>query len=168
MMMIDQCAAHERIRYEKYLKNLNSGNGASQQTLFPQSISLNPGDVSLVKEMHEAITSLGFMIEEFGKNDFLIKGIPADISNGDEKSIFEGVLEQFKYNASLQTLPVHENLARSLAKRSALKEGMQLIEEEMRDLVEQLFTCENPNYAPDGRKTFVLLSTNTINEYFNG
>ena len=167
MMMIDQCAAHERIRYEKYLKNLKSGKGASQQTLFPQTISLNPGDVSLVKEMNEAITALGFVIEEFGRNDFLIKGIPADISNGDEKSIFEGVIEQFKYNASFHTLPVHENLARSLARRSALKEGMPLMKEEMRDLVEQLFSCENPNFAPDGRKTFVLLSTNTISDYSN-
>lgn len=166
MMLIDQTAAHERICYEKFLRNLSSGQGASQQTLFPQTITLNPGDVSLVKEMHEQIAALGFVIEEFGAHDYLIKGVPADLQNGDEKSIFEGVIEQFKYNASRYTLPVHENLARSLAKRSAIKEGAVLMEAEMRDLVDQLFACKNPNYAPDGRKTLTLLSLEMISNYF--
>ncbi len=167
MMLIDQQPAHERICYEKFMRNIKAGNGASQQSLFPQAISLNPGDVSLVKEMQKEIAALGFDIEEFGQHDFLIKGIPADIRNGDEKTIFEGLIEQFKHNASVDTLPVRENLARALARRAAIRPGAVLQREEMHDLVDQLFACGNPNYAPDGRKTFVLLSMSTISNYFN-
>ena len=166
-MLIDQQAAHERICFEKFLKNMQAGNAASQQSLFPQAISLNPGDASLVKEMQKEIAALGFDVEEFGQHDFLIKGIPADIQNGNEKAIFEGLIEQFKHNASVHSLPVRENLARSLAKRTAIRPGVSLEAEEMRDLVDQLFACGNPNYAPDGRKAFVLLSMENIANYFN-
>ena len=167
MMLIDQQPAHERICYEKFLRNMQAGNAASQQSLFPQTISLNPGDVSLVKEMQKEIAALGFDIEEFGQYDFLIKGIPADIQIGNEKTIFEGLIEQFKHNASIQSLPVRENLARALARRTAIRPGAILQTEEMHNLVDQLFACSNPNYAPDGRKTFILLSMSTISNYFN-
>jgi DNA mismatch repair protein MutL len=166
-MLIDQQSAHERICFEKFLKNMEAGNAASQQTLFPQSISLNPADVSLVKEMQKEITALGFDIEEFGQYDFLIKGIPADIQIGNEKTIFEGLIEQFKHNADVRSLPVRENLAQSLARRTAIRPGTVLQAEEMRDIVDQLFACGNPNYAPDGKKTFILLSMESIQNQFN-
>ena len=167
MMLIDQQPAHERICYEKFLRNMEAGNAASQQSLFPQTISLNPGDVSLVKEMQKEISALGFDIEEFGQHDFLIKGIPADIQIGNEKTIFEGLIEQFKHNANVRSLPVRDNLAQSLARRTAIRPGTELQPEEMRDLVDQLFACSNPNYAPDGRKTFILLSMESIANQFN-
>ncbi|MEJ2003889.1 MAG: DNA mismatch repair endonuclease MutL [Cyclobacteriaceae bacterium] len=167
MMLINQQSAHERICYEKFLKNMQAGNAASQQSLFPQTISLNPGDVSLVKEMQNEIAALGFDIEEFGQHDFLIKGIPADIQIGNEKTIFEGLIEQFKHNASVRSLPVRENLAQSLARRTAIRPGAELQPEEMRDLVDQLFACSNPNYAPDGRATFILMSMESIANQFN-
>ncbi len=167
MMLIDQQPAHERICYEKFLKNMEAGNAASQQSLFPQTISLNPGDVSLVKDMQKEISALGFDIEEFGQHDFLIKGIPADIQIGNEKTIFEGLIEQFKHNANVRSLPVRDNLAQSLARRTAIRPGTELRPEEMRDLVDQLFACSNPNYAPDGRKTFILMSMESIANQFN-
>ncbi len=167
MMFIDQEAAHERILFEKYLANLEQRSGASQQSLFPQTVSLNPGDYSLVMEMEEEIKALGFVIEPFGKRDVLVKGTPMDISHLNEGGIFEGLIEQFKKNKAELSIPRRENLARSLAKRTGIKEGVRLSQEEMQSLVDQLFACEIPNYAPNGRSTFYILDLKKIENYFN-
>ncbi len=166
MMIIDQQAAHERILYENYLTTLQNNNGASQQTLFPQAISLNPSDFALVMDLEKEISALGFIIESFGKNDLLIKGIPLEIGVGNEKEVFEGLLEQFKKNVEL-SLPRTENLARSLAKRTSLKVGTYLDKEEMVRLIDQLFACKNANFAPNGRRTFHILELSNIDNYFS-
>ncbi|MFW5760547.1 MAG: DNA mismatch repair endonuclease MutL, partial [Cyclobacteriaceae bacterium] len=100
MLMIDQQAAHERIMYEKYRRSINQSGIASQQLLFPQTIELNPADFELVMELTEEIKSLGFNFEPFGKNSLIIRGIPADLSDSNEKAVFEGLLEQYKFNKS--------------------------------------------------------------------
>ncbi|MEM6522801.1 MAG: DNA mismatch repair endonuclease MutL [Bacteroidota bacterium] len=167
MMMIDQQAAHERILYERYLVNLENYSGASQQSLFPQTVTLNQQDFSLVMDMDKEIKALGFIIEPFGKCDLLVKGMPTDLAQMNEQSVFEGLLEQFKKNKSELSIPTRENLARSLAKRTSLAKSEQLMDEEMRLLIDQLFGCKNPNYTPDGRKTFQMIDLNTIENYFN-
>ncbi|MEM9858568.1 MAG: DNA mismatch repair endonuclease MutL [Bacteroidota bacterium] len=167
MMMIDQRAAHERILYERYLTNLENYSGASQQSLFPQSATLNQQDFSLVMDMEKEIKALGFIVERFGKCDLLVKGMPIDLAQMNEQAVFEGLLEQFKRNKSELSIPVRDNLARSLAKRTSFAKSEQLIDEEMRLLIDQLFGCKNPNYTPDGRKTFQMIDLNTIENYFN-
>lgn len=167
MMIIDQQAAHERILYEKYLSCLENSKGASQQTLFPQTVALNPGDHALVIEIEDELRALGFLVEPFGKNDIIIKGMPADLGTASENEIFEGLLEQFKRNKAELSIPRQENLARSLAKRTALKRGSRLNEEEMSGLIDQLFACAGPNYAPNGQATFYILELNRIENYFN-
>lgn len=166
MIIVDQEAAHERVLYEKYLLCLDNKQGASQQSLFPQTLSLNPADFSLVMEMKDEINALGFLIEPFGKNDVLIKGLPADVANSGEKEMFEGLIEQFKKNKSELSIPKRENLARSLAKRTGMKKGLRMNEEEMTGLIDQLFGCDNANYTPDGSSTFVLLDMDKIQNYF--
>ena len=167
MMIVDQQAAHERVLYEKYLRNLDSKNGASQQSLFPQSVSLNPGDYSLVMEMEEELKALGFLIEPFGKNDILVKGMPADIASANEQHVFEGIIEQFKKNKSELSIDRRENLARSLSRRTSIKNGSRLTQEEMSGLIDQLFGCQNPNYSPNGGATFHILELNKVENFFN-
>ena len=167
MMIVDQQAAHERILFEKYMQRLKTSKGASQQSLFPQTLSLNPGDHSLVLEMEEELRALGFLVESFGKNDVIIKGLPIEIGSASEKEIFEGLIEQFKRNKSELSIPKTENLARSLARRTALKSGVRMSEEEMSGLIDQLFACEGPNYAPNGQATFYIMDLNKIDNFFN-
>lgn len=166
LMIIDQQAAHERILFEKYSGQLKSNNGHSQQSLFPQSISLNAPDFALVMEMEKEIAALGFRFELFGKNALLITGTPTDMKMG-EKALLEGLIEQFKKNQSELQLPIQENLARAMAKRTSLRTGEKLGMEEMEALVERLFACANPNYSPEGKPTFFTLDTSKIESYFN-
>lgn len=166
MILVDQQAAHERILFEKYLAQQEKKRGASQQFLFPQQVELSMTDYALVQELNEEIKALGFAFDDFGGNTIVINGIPTDTVAGNEKELFEGFLDQFKLNKSQLKLNDRENLARSLAKKSAIKHGKKLNSEEMSSLVDELFGCENPNYAPNGNLTFVILDLDTITSYF--
>ncbi|HVD99641.1 MAG TPA: DNA mismatch repair endonuclease MutL [Cytophagaceae bacterium] len=167
MALIDQQAAHERILYEKYLSMLHNKFGASQQFLFPQSIELSPNDFTLLMEMEEEIKALGFVYNIFGKNTIVVNGIPADIPNANEKNLFESLIEQYKQNQSELKLDKKENLARSLAKRSAIRPGTKLTLTEMNSLIDQLFACKMPTYAPNGNLTLVLMSMDKIASMFH-
>jgi DNA mismatch repair protein MutL len=166
MLLIDQQAAHERVLYEKYLSIKENNSGASQQFLFPQQVELSAADFALVKDIEEEIKALGFVFSDFGQNTLVIDGVPADIPNGTEKDLFEGLIEQFKINKGELKADNKENLARSLAKRASIKAGKRLNPEEMHQLIDQLFACSNPNFAPYGNRTYVILDLNTISQYF--
>ncbi|HOX83245.1 MAG TPA: DNA mismatch repair endonuclease MutL [Chryseolinea sp.] len=166
MMIIDQQAAHERILFEKFSSQLANKSGESQQSLFPQAITFSASDFALVLEMQPEIEALGFRVEVFGKNTLAVNGVPANISSGQEKELFEGLIEQFKINQSELAIPISENLARSLAKRASIKTGQRLEREEMYALTGRLFACKTPNYSPDGKPTFFIFELNKIESYF--
>jgi DNA mismatch repair protein MutL len=118
-------------------------------------------------EMKEEIEALGFQFEEFGNNCIVINGVPADIASGNEKALFEGLVEQYKQNQSELSISKRENLARALAKRSSVKEGKRLEVEEINMMFDKLFACTSPNFAPDGRATFKVLGMDRIDNIFN-
>ncbi len=166
LMLIDQRAAHERILYEKFLNTLSKRNGTSQQILFPKVVELNPSDFELVAEITEEIKNLGFEIGVLGRHTVAVQGIPADMPDGNEKELLEGLIEQFKWHQAELNLGKRENIARSLAKRSAIRHGHKLTATEMQTLITQLFASSNPNYAPDGTPTLVILTLDKIGSFF--
>ncbi|MCH2046431.1 MAG: DNA mismatch repair protein MutL, partial [Saprospiraceae bacterium] len=117
-------------------------------------------------DLEEEIKALGFVFNVFGENSIVVNGIPADVRSGEEKGLFEGLIEQYKLNKDDIKLDNKENLARSLAKRSSIKAGRKLAPEEMSTLVDQLFACDNPNFGPSGNMTFVLLDLESIEGFF--
>ena len=166
LMIIDQQAAHERILFEKFLVKIQTHQGTSLQSLFPQTVSLSAADFTLVMEMEQEIKALGFQFEIFGKNTLVVNGMPAETAGKNEKELFEGLLEQFKQNQANLTLPLRDNLASALAKRSSIKAGQKLSREEMESVVAGLFSCRNPNYSPEGNTTFFIYETSKIESHF--
>jgi DNA mismatch repair protein MutL len=160
-MLINQQAAHERILYERFLHQLENHSGTSQQSLFPQSVTLNGGDFELLRELLPDIRALGFDIREFGKNTVVVEGIPADLANVAEHALLEHLLEGFKNNLSILKLDKRDNLARSLARNAATKIGVKLSSGEMNLLIDQLFACQMPNIALNGKP---IISTFTLAE----
>lgn len=167
MMILDQQLMHERVLYEKFLNQFKNKSAESQQSLFPQTVTLSAADFALVLEMEQEISSMGFRFEVFGKNTLVINGVPANLPTGREKELFEGLIEQFKINQSQLSLPLKENLARSLARRACIKSGQKLVKEEMQALIESLFSCSTPNYSPDGTPTFFIFELGKIENHFN-
>jgi len=166
-MLIDQQAAHERILYERFLQQLETHQGASQQSLFPQTVSLGAVDFELVKELLPDIQALGFQVREFGKNTFIVEGIPADLgSNISEVEMLEHLIEGFKNNFSLLKLDKRDNLARTLARNAAIKPGLSLSQVEMNNLIEQLFTCESPNISLLGKPVIITFTLDELIQKF--
>jgi DNA mismatch repair protein MutL len=165
LLIIDQQAAHERVLFERYLSQLRADHSASQQCLFPQTVHLGASDFALVLEIEKEIRALGFQFEIFGKNTLLVTGIPLGV-HGEEKAMFEGFMEQFKANQSELNVPLRENLARSLAKRTAIPSGQKLTREEIEAIISGLFACPNPNFSPDGKPTFFTFDTSKMESYF--
>ncbi|HEY9049512.1 MAG TPA: DNA mismatch repair endonuclease MutL [Ohtaekwangia sp.] len=166
MMIIDQQAAHERILFEKFVNQLKNKSAQSQQSLFPQAITFSAADFALALEMQPEIEALGFRFDVFGKNTLVVNGVPATVNTGNEKELFEGLIEQFKVNQSELALPLQESLARALAKRASIKAGQPLMREEMQALVDSLFACSTSNYTPDGKPTFFIFELTKIETYF--
>ena len=162
-MVINQQAAHERILYERFLQQLQNHSGVSQQSLFPQSVTLNSSDFELLKELLPDIRALGFDIREFGKNTVVVDGIPADLNNVGEHELLEQLLEGYKNNQAILKLDKRDNLARSLARNAATKSGVKMSLEEMNLLIDQLFACQMPNLALNGK---LVITTFTLNELF--
>jgi len=167
MMLIHISRAHERILFERYLKQLDSGKSASQQSLFPQTVQLNPTDYALWLDIRDEVKALGFDIENFGNNMVIINGYPMDIHDHDEKQLFEGLIEQYKIFNSELSLPKKERISRSFAKRSAMKPGVAINEKEMHSLIDTLFGCDNPNFSPGGQLTFFILDLSKIEQHFH-
>lgn len=167
LMIVDQQSAHERILFEKFMEDLKYKSAATQQSLFPKTITFPAADFALVMEMEQEIVALGFRFEVFGKNTILVNGVPANLKYVSEKQLFEGLIDQFKHNQSELSLPLQENLARALAKRASVKAGQRLELEEMHELLNGLFSCKTPNYSADGRPTFYIFELSKLDGYFN-
>lgn len=166
-ILIDQQAAHERILYEKFQALLVSRQGLSQQSLFPQTITLNPADTALIQELLPEIQALGFQLREFGKNTFVVEGIPADLGTSmNETIIVEQLLEAYKRNNDQVRLSKRDNLARSLAKSTAIKAGTELTPEEMASLIDNLFACTEANVSIQGKPVILTFTLQELLERF--
>lgn len=166
-MLIDQQAAHERILYERFLSQLENHQGVCQQSLFPQTVSLNAADFELVKDLMPDIQALGFQIREFGKHTFVVEGVPADIStNASEVELLEHLIEGFKNNQSSLKLDKRDNLARTLARNTAIKAGINLSVEEMNAIIDELFACQMPQVGLSGKPIIITFSLEELLQKF--
>lgn len=168
MMLVDQQAAHERILYERFLLHLEDRKGASQQSLFPQTVTLSPNDYELVRGMLEDIKALGFDVREFGKNTLIIDGIPVDLGSAkiNETALFEKLIEGFKNSQQDLKLDKRDALARSMARNSAIRAGAVLSQQEMVALIEELFICKMPNISIGGKSIVKTLSLEELSKFF--
>jgi DNA mismatch repair protein MutL len=167
LVIIDQQMAHERILYEQAKACLKDGFGLSQQLLFPRTIEFSASEYVLLEGLMPDLAKLGFDIEPFGGNSVIVRGVPADISAGDERSVLDEIVDQYRAFERVERLNGRQNLARSVARRGAVRAGIPLSAREMRSLIDQLFQCDSPYVSPDGRPTMIRMSGNELRERFD-
>ena len=158
MLVIDQNLAHSRVLFEKFLKEMENHSGVSQQELFPQAMSLNLNDASLLKEMMPELENLGFVLEQANPTTFMINGTPSDAAGCDAVDLLEKILDNYKINTTDLQLDRKLNLAKTMAAQLAIKPQTRLSEMEMQNLVDQLFACNVAEVAPNGKKIYVILN----------
>ena len=167
MMIIDQQAAHERILYEQYLENLQNGEYSSQKELFPRTIELDAAKASVLKNIADRIAGLGFDLEDFGHNSFIIHGTPSGLDNSISiDNIIEQLISNYVNNLEFE-LGIEDNLARSMAISSGIKKGRRLEKQEMSAIIDMLFACKVPEKSPSGKKCFIIQEIDEIVKRFN-
>lgn len=166
-ILIDQQAAHERILYERYYNQLSNRAGATQQQLFPRTITLGVNDAVLLRQLLPEINLLGFDIEDFGQNAFVVNGLPAELAgHQEEEKLIEALVEQYKNGVALK-LDVRENVARAMARSASIKRGQLLTAPEIQALIDQLFACAMPYRSPSGRSCFLTYELDELDKLFN-
>jgi len=165
-LLIHQQAAHERIIYENLEAATKGKPIATQRSLFPATIELTPTDAVLLNDLLPDLLQLGYSIEPFGKNAFVIQGTPADIDTGNEKNALEKILEQYKHFSAELKLPKREMLLRTVAWQTAVKAGVSLSEKELEGLVNDLFRCSQPSSTPSGRPTYTEFRKEQLEKIF--
>ncbi len=165
-LLIHQQSAHERIIYERLKKALEGKVIATQRSLFAATIDLAPADAVLLQELLPDLQQMGYSIETFGKNTFIIQGTPADIATGNEKQVLEKILEQCKHFSSDLKFSKREMLIRSVAAQHAIKAGKSLTASEMNKLIQDLFACTQPNTTPSGKPTYMEFKKDSLDKMF--
>ncbi len=165
-IIIHQQLAHERILYEKFQK-ASAHPHATQKSLFPVVLELSVSDAILLEEIIEDLALIGYEIEAFGSNSFIIQGIPADVNAGNEKNAIELLLEQFKHFSGEVKYSKREKLIRCMARQMAIKSGQSLTQKEMHVLIEGLSECDIPNITASGAPTFVEFKEDYLNGLFS-
>ena len=166
LLVVDQRAAHERILYERALASMEGGMAPSQQLLFPFTLDPGPADRALLAEILPDLRALGFDMEAPDKKPVLVRGVPAEVTLGNERDVLDELLAQYRQNRDALHLGARENLARSMAARSAIRPGHPLGPVEARSLVDQLFACDDPFSDPSGRPTMTRLSSDEVERRF--
>src|SRR5262249_9146680 len=125
-MVIDQQAAHERILYERYLHRLREKKHQTQQQLFPKTIQFSAADTAVLIEILDVVNQLGFDIQTFGKNSFVVHGIPAEFESLHEQQVMEELIEQCKEDRQAMKTSRQDIIAKTFARSNAIKPGQKL------------------------------------------
>ncbi len=166
MMFIDQHRAHTRVLYEKFLANIEHRKMASQKLLFPETIELSTDRVAVLEDIRETVSFLGFDIERFGPATFSINGVPPDTGSTGPVQLLQQLVDAAATGGKSIKTNKAELLATISAQSTAIRYGKKLSNEEMQFLVDSLFACTMPNYAPDGKPVLHILSDNEIERLF--
>ena len=165
LVIIDQHVAHERVLYEEALEAFESTSMASQTLLFPETLSFSPDDFDVLLDVLPYLEKIGFKIKKQDQGTIRIDAIPSEMSIGNEKNVIREILDNFlkdqKKYSSFQ-----EGLAAMFACKAAVKAGDVLVKEEMKELVNRLFSTRHPYYCPHGRPIIVQISMDELDGRF--
>lgn len=169
MFLIDQHAAHERILYEKYLAQrygTASGTVAKQHLLEPLTLHVGTRLAGLVASHLVELQHLGFEVEPFGGDTFLVRAAPASLAGEDPLRVLEEIASSLAERRNQVGEELEDALVKMVCKRAAIKAGQLLSDLEMRELVRQLEECQSPRTCPHGRPTVIQLPAAELEKAF--
>lgn len=166
LMMIDQHAAHEKVNYERLMKQYHEKNVVSQSLLPPVIVSLSGQEESVLRENMEVFLGLGFEIEPFGGSEYALRSVPVDLYGCDEREMFLAVLDQLADGGSFGGIRVIEEKIASMSCKAAVKGNSTLSVAEAESLIDELLTLDNPYNCPHGRPTIVTMTRAEMDRKF--
>ncbi|MDD5338842.1 MAG: DNA mismatch repair endonuclease MutL [Dehalococcoidales bacterium] len=155
LYVIDQHAAHERIRYDTVLKQRQVKKPEVQGLLEPATLEVTPRQDAIMRSCLERLSDFGFAVEAFGERTYLVRTVPALVAGDNWAGMLKELLDELSGEERSQW---EERIVASIACHGAIKAGQSLSDEEMRALVRQLEQTANPHTCPHGRPTIIKLS----------
>ncbi len=166
LYLIDQHAAHERVLYEKLMAERAKGAIPAQHLLEPVPITVDSELAGLLAEHLDALLAVGFEIEPFGKETYLVRAVPAVLSGQDPARVVEEVVRGLGEGEDVTAKAIEDRLITTICKRAAVKAGQVLSDQEMRALVRELEACETPHTCPHGRPTMIHITADRLASMF--
>jgi DNA mismatch repair protein MutL len=166
IFLIDQHAAHERILYEQFMAEWGRDGVAAQGLVTGTSVHLQPAQATLLSEQLELLARLGFRIEPFGPNTFMLRSVPALAARLDPARALLEVVEALERGDTPLQEQIESRVIRRVCKSAAVKAGQTLSTVEMETMIRQLESCRNPHTCPHGRPTLIHLSVTQLARVF--
>lgn len=166
LLIIDQHAAHEKVKYERLMKQYHEHEVISQSLFPPIIISLTGQEETVLKEYMETFRALGFEIESFGGNEYALRSVPVDLYGCGEREMFLEVLDELSEGPLRNNLKVVEEKIASMSCKAAVKGNNRLSRPEAEKLIDELLTLENPYNCPHGRPTIISMTKTEMEKKF--
>lgn len=166
LMIVDQHRAHVKVLYEQYMKQIDGKNITSQSVLFPDVLHLTSSQSLILRELLPEMEKIGFSLSALSGDDWSVNAVPYGMNNVNIKDILLDVIEAFTKGGDSISTKVYSHLALCVAQASALPYGKELSADEMDELLASLLRLSTPNYTPDGKNIFSILSNEQIEKMF--
>ena len=164
--IIDQHAAHEKVLYERFMKEFETREVTTQMVSPPQVISLNLQEDMLLKTHMNVFKRFGFEISEFGGREYSIHGVPANIYGISVQDLFVEILDSLENENTRQPLDIIAGRIATAACKAAVKGNNTLSFEEADQLIDELLGLENPYHCPHGRPTIISMTRYELEKKF--
>jgi len=165
LLMIHQHRAHRLVLYHRMLSQLKKGHIPSQQLIFPVELHLSSVEINLLKDYEQEIKNTGFDVE-FADESILINGVPLEQKTLDITEIFQEIIGQLQMEAPAEKTVVEKKLANIVARKSAIKTGQKLTQEEIKALIRDLFSIPENRFTPEGKVIIVEIDTGALERKF--
>ena len=166
LFIIDQHAAHEKVKYERLMKQYQEHEVISQSLLPPIIVSLTGQEETVLREYMDTFLALGFEIESFGGNEYALRSVPADLYGCGEREMFLEVLDELTDGPLRSSLKVVEEKIASMSCKAAVKGNNVMSRAEAEKLIDELLTLENPYNCPHGRPTIISMTRTELEKKF--
>jgi DNA mismatch repair protein MutL len=166
LLIVDQHAAHEKIKYERLMKQYHEKQVTSQQLLPPVIVSLSGQEESVLKEHQKTFEALGFEVESFGGNEVAIRAVPSDLYGCSEKELFLEVLDELSEAGIRNNVKAVEEKIASMSCKAAVKGNHRISTTEAQELIDELLTLDNPYHCPHGRPTIITMTQAEMEKKF--
>ena len=166
LVIIDQQRAHQRILYEKLLKNITVQQAASQQLIFPITLHYASTEVVLLAELQHSLENTGFVFDSIAIDGVIISGIPVNTNEREITIILDQLISDLQQEIPESNFSQNDALAKSIARSMAVKTGTYLSQKEQENLVNDLFACKEPNVSPFNKPTFITQTVDDLDKKF--
>ncbi|PHQ62026.1 MAG: DNA mismatch repair protein MutL [Maribacter sp.] len=166
MVVIDQSRAHQCVLYEKFLKNITIKEATSQQLLFPLSLSFSKSDMTILNDIKESLTTIGFVFGQSDSEAVQVTGVPVMIKESDVDMVLDQLISEYQIGVNGDSFSQNDLIAKTLCKTLSVRTGELLDKASQLGLVNDLFACMESQVSPFNKPVYITITENDIDNKF--